>query len=78
MRTGVPREPVLANERGSRPSRAIANTTRDCPSTSTMTTVVNPARAPIEITVAAQCTPLAANAVARLACLPSAVVCNAV
>ncbi len=36
-----------------------------------MTTVVSPASAPIEMTVAAQSTPLAVNAVARLASSPA-------
>ena len=45
----------------------MANSTRDCPSTSTITTVVSPASAPTEITFAAQFTPLIENAVARLA-----------
>jgi hypothetical protein len=40
MRTGVPCGPVLANCRGISPSRDIANSTRVCPSTSTITTVV--------------------------------------
>ncbi len=38
---------------------------------STITTVVRPASAPMEMTVAAQSTPLAANAVARFAPLPA-------
>ena len=71
MRTGVPCGPVLASDRGSNPSRAIANNTRVWPSISTITTVVSPASAPIEMTFAAQSTPLAANAVARFAFLPS-------
>ena len=36
-----------------------------------MTTVVSPAKAPIEMTFAAQSTPLAANAVARFAFSPA-------
>ena len=65
MRTGVPCRPVLASCVGSSPSRDIANSTRVWPSTSTMTTVVRPASAPIEITLAAQSMPFSANAVAR-------------
>ena len=71
MRTGVPCLPVLASDRGSSPSRDIANSTRVCPSTSTITTVVSPASAPIEMTFAAQSIPLAANAVARFAFSPA-------
>jgi hypothetical protein len=71
IRTGVPCGPVLANGRGSNPSRHIAKSTRVCPSTSTITTVVRPASAPIEITLAAQSIPLAVNAVARLASSPA-------
>ena len=67
IRTGVPCEPVLANTRGSSPSRAIANNTRHCPSISTITTVVSPANAPMAMISLAQCTPLAVNAVARFA-----------
>ena len=63
----LPPLPVTASRRGSRPSRDIAKSTRVCPSISTITTVVSPASAPTEMTFAAQCTPLASNAVARLA-----------
>src|SRR6201993_3971926 len=66
IRTGVPREPVLANARGKSPSRAIANKTRHCPSNSTITTVVSPANAPTAMILLAQVTPFAVNAVARL------------
>ncbi|CKT50024.1 Uncharacterised protein [Mycobacterium tuberculosis] len=66
-RTGVPREPVLANCRGTKPSRAMANSTRHCPSINTITTVVSPASAPTEMMPLAQYTPLAWNAVARFA-----------
>ena len=58
IRTGVPREPVLANRRGSSPSRAIANSTRHCPSISTITTVVSPASAPTAMILLAQCHPV--------------------
>ena len=71
-RTGVPCLPVRARPRGSRPSRDIAKNTRDSPSMMTITTVVSPASAPIEMTFAAQSTPLSANAVARLGCPPLA------
>ena len=67
IRTGASRVLVIARPRGSRPSRAIANITRDSPSTSTMTTVVRPASAPMEMIFAAQSMPLIENAVARLA-----------
>src|SRR6185312_1027232 len=67
IRTGVPCVPVLASGRGSSPSGAIANNTRHCPSIRTITTVVNPANAPTAIILLAQCTPLAVNAVDRLA-----------
>ena len=67
IRTGVPRAPVLANRRGNSPSRAMANSTRHCPSISTITTVVSPASAPTAMISLAQWIPLAANAVARFA-----------
>ena len=70
IRTGASRLLVIASERGSSPSRAMANITRESPSTSTITTVVNPARAPIEMILAAQSMPLIENAVARLAWPP--------
>ncbi|CNH68269.1 Uncharacterised protein [Mycobacterium tuberculosis] len=67
IRTGVPRAPVLARPRGNSPSRAIAKSTRHCPSISTITTVVSPASAPTAMILLAQVIPLAVNAVARFA-----------
>ena len=78
IRTGVPRAPVLANGRGSRPSRAIANRTRHCPSISTMTTVVNPASAPMAMILLAQVIPFSVKAVARFAGLPPGAVLSRV
>ncbi len=55
-----------ASLRGNRPSRDIAKSTRVWPSSSTMTTVVRPASAPMEMTFAAQSTPWRENAVASV------------
>ena len=64
-RAGVPRlAEVTLRLRGRRPSRLIANSTRERPSSSTMMTVVRPTRMPTEITWAAQPAPTAMNAVA--------------
>ena len=53
MRSGVPvRGFVLPSHGGSSQSRDIAKTTRVVPMSSVMTTVVKPATAPAEITVA--------------------------
>ena len=72
IRAGVPRfSSTLASPRGSRPSRLIAKMIRLCPSSSTSTTVVRPASAPMAITLAAQSTPISVNAVARVAASPS-------
>ena len=68
MRTGRAVRAGLGQRRAAAARRGdIANSTRVCPSISTITTVVSPASAPIEITLAAQSTPLAENAVARFA-----------
>src|SRR5690606_14335606 len=64
-RTGVFRvSDVTLSQRGSRPSRLIASSTRDNPISSTTITVVRPTRIPIEITCAAHPAPTATNAVA--------------
>ena len=73
MRAGVPNLLVFDSERGRSPSRAIANNTRDWPSINTITTVVSPARAPIEIAFSAQVTPFCPNAYARFFGSPSPV-----
>ncbi len=53
MKIGVPVfEFTLANGRGSRPSRLIEKNTRTAPIIRVITTVVRPATAPAEISVA--------------------------
>ncbi|MCY1243328.1 hypothetical protein D9M72_563390 [compost metagenome] len=63
---------VLDSERGSRPSRLIARTTRDRPMSRTMITVVRPTREPKAMTLAASVLPTASNAVVRVGFLASA------
>src|SRR5690606_14857911 len=65
VRAGVPRRAfVRLSERGSRPSRLIAKTTRARPRRSTITTVVRPTRLPIAMTFAAHVAPTSSNALA--------------
>ena len=66
-RTGVARMVlVLDSERGSRPSRLMASTTRESPISSTMITVVRPTREPNAMILAASLLPTASKAVVRV------------
>ena len=68
MRRGVPvRGFTLPKDAGSNQSRDIANSTREAPMSRVMTTVVRPATAPAEISVAYAGLPTDSNAVARAA-----------
>src|SRR6195952_1732021 len=71
IRTGTPVFSFTAAMfRGSKPSRLIAKITRLCPSIRTSTPGVRPARAPTAMILAAQLTPLRANALANVAVSP--------